>query len=366
MRKNKGEIVLNIKESDLTLYIYKIEGMRFINIMDIVFFLKEKYPTIKYSIYGIFICVWNKININEFHIYEKKATLILMNKKVLKKYDYIKNILLERLIINTITNNDLNNWKSIKRNILITIKGNIINVDNNYLEVYKKLIIKCKINDNGYISIHFDYSLLIVSLENLSQKRNISKNTKIIDMVSYDRLIYENNSQYNNADIIPHLKDNIKTYIEKKGINKFVQYNINKDNSISSNIHKINDSDKLIIAKYYTLCNNKDQKTYLFIKQLIRLDMNNYKFKKNFNEKYNTNDATYDLKLLLNNIKLGNTSIKFNDICFNKNIYCFLNQNNIKSVLFLIITFIMFKSIFLYIAYVKLLNFHLFADDKNK
>lgn len=331
----KNEIKLNIKESDLSLYIYKIEGANNNDIFHIKSFINNYYQSMDYSIYGLYICFWENILTHNMIINNKTIFLKLINIKNIKNYDYVKKILLQQLIMNTIKNKqNNNNWKYLRENIFMNMKCNFIKVQEENLEVYKKLKITCKINDNG-IYLYFNHCYFIVSLENISQMKNLIKGTKIVNIISYNKLIYEETTTYKNNDIHPELKISFKKKITKD--NKILENIVDNDNNIKQILVDINDNDNLILASYI---NSRYISKYYFIKQFIRLDKNNCRLKKDFKIKYELNEAINDIFYILKKTKyFGETYIDTD----NK------NEKNIFSKTTFIIYIFIFYTLYLLI-----------------
>ena len=325
------EWLLNTKENDLTVYIYKIDDITFKDIWKVSQYMQKEYGPL--SFYGLYMASWKKININNINIIDinKNIKVNIVDYKEIKNYTFIKKKLFQDLIIQTIKNSQKNNktWRPIKDNVFITYSGKILNMYYgkkvyDIIEVYKKLKLYCTIKNNGNIYISFYPSLFIVSLLNLSQIKYIKKGTSIIDVVNGGKIIYDNESTYYNTDIIPDLNESIECFLKNKGIENIIEYNkedieyILKENKIidiKNELNKIN-KDKVILGHYEDFFRKLDKnfkpKSYSFCKQCLRLDKNKYILRNDFKEEFNIIEAVEYVKEMINNTKsFGNTFIKF-------------------------------------------------------
>jgi hypothetical protein len=276
----KNKIKLNIKENDLSLWIYKIEGAKFRDKYNIQTFINCYYNNIDYGIYGLFIIFWEKIEIYNMDINNKNIYFNLKESNNIKNYIYVKKRLLQQLIMNTIKNKqNNNNWKYIKDNIFVS-NGQFMKIQEDNLEIYKKLNLSCKIDDNGYVCLYFNHCLFIVSLENLSQIGNIEdvKGKKMININSFSALIYKNTTTYKTNDINSNLGISFNEYFKDKKVLENIK---DENGNIMQKIVNINNDENLILASYSNLHFIR-QKEYYFPKQFIRLDKNYYRLKKEF------------------------------------------------------------------------------------
>lgn len=227
-------------------------------------------------------------------------------------------------------------------------KKEIINIYKDNLEIYKKLRLSCKINDNGDIYLGFKYSIYVVSLESIDKFKGIKKGTYITDINSFSKLIYEDESDYKYKDIIPEFNKSLQNILKEKHI-------------IKNKIMKINNNDILVNCSYPNKIkkNNKDYiyKTYLFPKPMLRLYRNNYLLKKDFVEKYEIEEAIQDVKYILKiTEKFGNINISKNNEYelikslniknnINTNIFTFY-KTEIQNYIYILFTFIIFGYLF--------------------
>lgn len=154
------EWLLNTKEKDLIVYIYKIDDVTFKEIWKVSQYMQKEYGPL--SFYGLYMASWEKIDANIINIIDinKNIKINLIDYKEIKNYIFVKKKLFQDLIIQTIKISQKNNksWRPVKDNIFITYSGKVINM--NYgkkiydiVEVYKKLRLYCNIKDNGDIYI---------------------------------------------------------------------------------------------------------------------------------------------------------------------------------------------------------------------
>lgn len=354
MNKINNEILLDIKEKDLLFSFYKIEGANFKDLFYISSYIKKNYKNIDYSIYSLYLCLWKKdekkINkIGDINIFNKKVKLKSITHSDIRNYNYVKNNLLQKLIIQSIKNRQNGKWRHIKENVFMSHKKEIVNIYKDNLEIYKKLILSCKINDSGDIYLSFKYCIYVVSLESIDKINKIEKGTYITDINSFSKLIYEDDSDYKYKDIIPDFNKSLKNILKEKDI-------------IKNKITKINDNDILVNCSYPNNIkkNNKDYiyKTYLFPKPMLRLYRNNYLLKKDFNEKYEIDEAIQDVKYILRvTEKFGNVYISKNNEYklikslninnnIDTNIFTFY-KTEMKNYIYILFSFIIFGLYFL-------------------
>lgn len=325
------EWLLNTKEKDLIVYIYKIDDVTFKEIWKVSQYMQKEYGPL--SFYGLYMASWEKIDANIINIIDinKNIKINLIDYKEIKNYIFVKKKLFQDLIIQTIKISQKNNksWRPVKDNIFITYSGKVINM--NYgkkiydiVEVYKKLRLYCNIKDNGDIYISFYPSLFIVSLLNLSQIKYVKKGTSMIDVINGDKIIYDDESEYYNTDIIPELNTSIKKFLEKKGTEKVIEYNkedidfILKENKlidIRNEMKEIN-NEKVILGHYEDFFRKSDEnykpKSYSFCRQCLRLDKNQYILRNDFKEDFNIIEAVEYVKEMINNTKFfGKVFINF-------------------------------------------------------
>lgn len=243
--------------------------------------LYDYYESKPIGIFGSFIISWSQLE-----KYEDNKYKMLDHNINDKKFDYIKKILTERLYIETIKFNEIRNvnikWNKIKNDSLISEKKININKFKD-IDIYEKLKISCKINDNNDIFIGFYLTYMLLSKNNINEKTLYNnKDIKLINMKDFSKVILNKKTNFKlNDKIIEKEKENSKIFLSlKEYLGEYIiqKYDINEKSIILS----VNYNNNFV----------KSVKEYYVPIEMLKLDYSNYRNNNLFkNElKKHTND----------------------------------------------------------------------------
>lgn len=275
---------INTRYDELNNYIYGLyqksnnKMISFNNMKKISKKISKSYKDLPIGFFGSYIiswCVLEKYEDNDYKMIECDTKI--------KNFNYIKKTLTERLIIESIKFNEINNvnskWNKVRNDSLISSKR--IEIEKfPKIEVYEKFKLSCKINKDNEIFIGFYLSYILISKQGLNEKDyQNNKEIKLVNILDFSKVIFNRIPNVKLNEKIIGNDDEEKVSVEEYlGKNIIDKYNIKYDTKIIS----VNYNNNFVISK----------KEYFIPIELLKLDYNSYRNNNLFKSelKKNTDD----------------------------------------------------------------------------